>query len=189
MTNIPKPKQIPDTATKVFSGVIHDVYHYPQEFFDGSIQTMEKIVRPDSVLVIPVLLNRNILMSRQIHPGGNEFISFFGGRVEANEDILEAAKRELAEESGLVSLQWEEVYCESIAGNMISNRYCFIANDCEYKLELELDAGEKITTFEIKPESILDAMMDQKCREKDFRNYLLELYYKGLFEGFVNKLR
>jgi ADP-ribose pyrophosphatase len=189
MTSIAKPNQIPDTATKVFAGVIHDVYHYPQIFYDGSTQTMEKIVRPDSVLVIPVLANGNILMSRQTHAGGTEFTSFFGGRVEAGEDALEGAKRELAEESGLTSQNWKELYCLKTDGNIFSDKYCFVAYNCQYSTETKLDLGEKISVFEIRPDQLLEQVMDPVCREQTFKNYLLEMHFKGEYDEFISSLK
>ena len=48
-------KLVPKEAKKVFSGVIYDVYQWPQEMFDGSMQTFEMLGRPDTVKILAVL--------------------------------------------------------------------------------------------------------------------------------------
>lgn len=47
--------KIPSHATKVFSGVIFDVYQWEQELFNGNIATFEALRRPSTVIIIPVV--------------------------------------------------------------------------------------------------------------------------------------
>lgn len=48
-------KLLPKEAKKVFSGVISEVYQWPQELFDGTTATFEMIKRPDTVKIVVVL--------------------------------------------------------------------------------------------------------------------------------------
>lgn len=48
-------KLLPKEAKKVFSGVISEVYQWPQELFDGTTATFEMIKRPDTVKIVAVL--------------------------------------------------------------------------------------------------------------------------------------
>ncbi|MFH1534525.1 MAG: NUDIX domain-containing protein [Patescibacteria group bacterium] len=97
----PESKQpIPKNAKKVFSGILFDVYQWNQKLFDGKETTFEKLVRPDTVVIFPILEDGRILLTKQEQPGKVPFIGATGGRVDKGEDILEAAKRELLEESG-----------------------------------------------------------------------------------------
>src|SRR3989344_6006543 len=91
---------IPPQAKRVFKGVIFDVYQWEQKMFDGTTTTFEKLKRPDTVVVFPILPDGRILLTEQEQPGKQLFIGATGGRVDENEDILESAKRELLEESG-----------------------------------------------------------------------------------------
>src|SRR3989344_4305397 len=97
----PKSKQpLPEHAKRVFKGAVFDVYQWEQELYDGTHKTFEKLKRPDTVVVFPVLDDGKILLTEQEQPGKEPFIGATGGKVEEGEDILEAVKRELLEESG-----------------------------------------------------------------------------------------
>ena len=89
----PKSKQpIPERAKRVFKGVIFDIYQLEQEMFDGSRAIFEKLKRPDTVVVFPVLPDGKIILTEQEQPGTELFIGATGGRVDEGEDILSAAK-------------------------------------------------------------------------------------------------
>ncbi len=48
-------KVIPEQAELKFRGVIFDVYQWPQEMFDGSVETFEMLRRADTVKIIAIL--------------------------------------------------------------------------------------------------------------------------------------
>jgi ADP-ribose pyrophosphatase len=89
----PKSKQpIPENAKKVFEGIIFDTYQWQQEMYDGTKKTFEKLKRPDTVIVFPVLPDGKIILTEQEQPGKEPFIGATGGMVDDGEEILEAAK-------------------------------------------------------------------------------------------------
>jgi ADP-ribose pyrophosphatase len=47
--------KIPPHASKVFSGIIFDVYQWDQQLFNGKIATFEALTRSSTVIVIPVV--------------------------------------------------------------------------------------------------------------------------------------
>src|SRR5258705_12975024 len=98
--------KIPPQAKLVFKGVIFSVYQWEQEMFDGTKETFEMLKRPSTIEVIPVMGDK-IVMSRQSQPDHHNYYSLFGGRAEENEEPLITAKRELLEEAGLESDDWE----------------------------------------------------------------------------------
>ena len=55
-------QKFPPQAKRVFKGMIFDVYQWEQEMYDGSTHTFEKIIRPDTVLVIPVTEDGKIII-------------------------------------------------------------------------------------------------------------------------------
>lgn len=100
---------IPDNATCVFKGVLFDVFQWGQELFDGSSATFEALRRPDTVSVIAVIDDKLLLMEEE-QPRKRAIATFPGGRVDSSdESILEAAKRELREETGYELTRWKLV--------------------------------------------------------------------------------
>lgn len=140
-----KTNPIPEHAKMVFKGKIFEVWQWEQKMFDGSIATFERLRRPNTAQVIAVVGDK-ILLQEQQQPDSKPFISTPGGRCDWGEDPLEAAKRELLEETGYVSDDWEkfrEVYPVSKIEWTV---YTYVARDCRKEKEPELDGGEKIQT-------------------------------------------
>lgn len=141
----PKSKQpIPENAKRVFKGVIFDVYQWEQEMYDGTKATFERLKRPDTVVVFGVLPDGKILLTEQEQPGRGPFIGATGGRVDEGEDILEAAKRELLEESGYTAeefILWDAQYP---VGKIDWVVFTFVAKGLKKVADMDLDAGEKI---------------------------------------------
>jgi 8-oxo-dGTP pyrophosphatase MutT (NUDIX family) len=145
-TERPEPIQpLPPDAKRVFQGIIFDVYQWEQKMFDGSTATFERLKRPDTVVVIPVLADGRIVMIEEQQPGRPPFITFPGGRVDQDEDPTAAAKRELLEETGCVTNEdpvlWEAVQPVSKLDWAV---YTFVAGNCRHAEEPNPDAGEKI---------------------------------------------
>jgi len=163
----PKSSQpIPKNATRVFQGVLFDVYQWKQKMFDGSYKTFEKVRRPDGVNIIPIV-DGKLILTKQKQPGGKWFIGCLGGRIDKGESPLQAAKRELLEEAGLTSkkfILWEATH---INGKMDAAFYTFIAKDCEKSKKAELDNGEKIDLISVSIDEFVDLAADSKFRDTE----------------------
>lgn len=153
----PKSKQpIPEHAKRVFKGVIFDVYQWEQEMFDGTKATFEKLKRPDTVVVFPVLPDGKIILTEQEQPGKEPFVGATGGRVDEGEDILSAAKRELLEESGYEAEEfvlWDAQHPTSKIDWVV---FTFVAKGLKKVADLHLDAGEKIKLMNVSLDELID---------------------------------
>ncbi len=110
--------------------------------YDGSTQTFERLKRPNTAQVIPVVGDK-ILIQKQEQPGRKDpYYSLAGGRCDGDEDPLIAAKRELLEETGLVSNDWTLWTTRTPYNKIVWTIYT--ARDCKRKQEPKLDAGERI---------------------------------------------
>lgn len=135
--------QIPKQAKKVFAGNIFDVYQWPQKMFDGSIETFEMIKRPDTVQIIATQGDK-IITTKELQPTQKRDHGLLGGRVDKGESVKAAAKRELLEESGMVSDGWKLFKIYYPAHKIAWSVYYYIARDCKKIAEQHLDSGEKI---------------------------------------------
>lgn len=185
--NRPKSKQpIPDNAKKVFGGVLFDVYQWEQELFDGTKTLFEKLKRPDTVVVFPVLDDGKIILTEQEQPGKEPFIGATGGRVDEGEDILEAAKRELLEESGYEASEfvlWDAQHPTSKIDWVI---YTFIAKGLKKVADMKLDAGEKIILKPVNFDKFIELGTNEKFAEKEI---ILKLLEAKLYPKKKDKLR
>ncbi|OIO20459.1 MAG: hypothetical protein AUJ37_00200 [Candidatus Magasanikbacteria bacterium CG1_02_41_34] len=152
---------IPEQAKKVFSGVIFDVYQWEQELYDGSKATFERLTRPATLQVIAEVDGR-IAMSDEEQPAKGRFLSLLGGRQEPNEDPLEGAKRELLEESGLVSDEWELWQTAEPYNKVVWTIYIYIARHCKKVEHPKHDAGEKITVKTYNFDEFIEATLSKE---------------------------
>lgn len=161
-------KKIPDNAKMVFKGTIFDVYQWEQELFDGTFSTFEAIKKRDSVTVVATFENC-IILNKEEQPGKPPFIALPGGMCEGETDPLFDAKRELQEETGLVSDDWTAWFTSDPwkASKVDWNNYFFIAKNCKKVTEQKLDGGERIEVTKISFEEFLKLPSQASARNKD----------------------
>lgn len=136
-----KNNELPKNAKRVFKGVIFDVYQWEQKMFDGSTAIFEKLKRPNTASVIAVVGNK-ILIQEEQQPDGGKYWAFPGGRTEEGESDLEAAERELLEESGYASedvILWKKFIPSP---KIIRKIYYYIARDAKLVEKPKPDRGE-----------------------------------------------
>lgn len=186
----PKSKQpIPENAKVVYKGVVFDVYQWEQKMYDNTVQTFEKVKQRDTVVVFPVLDNGDILLTEQTQPGRDFFIDASSGRVDEGEDILDAAKRELLEETGYIAdefILWKAQQPFAKTEYVIYN---FIAKGCKKVDDQHVDAGEQVKLVPYSFDEFLKLGQNNSFRAYDIviellRAQLDENKYKELKELF-----
>jgi ADP-ribose pyrophosphatase len=141
----PGARLIPKNAKKVFTGKIYDVYQWEQELYDGSTDTFEMLTRPDTIQVIGIQDGKLVILKEQQPGSGPAFYGLPGGRhdVEA-ETELDAAKREMLEETGLSFSNWKLIEVTQPHTKIEWFVYLFVADNVSGKTNQHLDPGEKI---------------------------------------------
>jgi ADP-ribose pyrophosphatase len=128
---------------------------------DGSQATREYIVHPGAVMIIAQLDDGRLVLERQYrYPMHAVMIEFPAGKLDAGEDPLLCARRELLEETGYTARQWARA---GVLHPVISYSTEFIdiwfARDLSLG-ERKLDAGEFLDVFTATP-----AELSAWCRD------------------------
>lgn len=162
--------KIPPHATKVFKGELFEIWQWNQEMFDGSTKVFELAKRVDSVVVLPILPNGNILLERQMQPNNTqEYISLPGGMIDEGEDSLAAGKRELLEETGYEALG-DIVHWFTVPPRFRVQResFVYIAFDVQKTSVQNLDrGGEKIEVFEATFEEFTKIIQQDNFQQRE----------------------
>jgi ADP-ribose pyrophosphatase len=185
-------KNIPASAKRVFKGVIFDVWQWKQKMFDGSFEIFEKLQRPNTVNVIPIVGDKIMILRQRQPDWKKEKTSIAGGRIDEGEKPLAAAKRELLEETGYESKNWELWKEQNPSGKIIWTVYTYIARDCKFKQPPQLDTGEKIKTKIISFDDFLMLSEEPNFYEGEIKSSLLRArlnkrYRKELYNLFFKK--
>lgn len=183
--------QIPSHAKRVFSGIIYDIYQWDQTLFDGSVETYEAVKRPDTAQIIPVM-DGKVLIAEEKQPHRGAFLGMFGGRIEPDEEPLNAAKRELLEETGMESPDWELLGTHMFPGAIDWTTYLYIARDCRKVSDPTPEIGEHILVRSLTFDKFLEVLTDEHFRAKGLMTHFFHLtlspedqtqLHAKLFEG------
>lgn len=185
--------QLPENAKKVFSGVLADAYQWPQKMYDGSVRTFECYMRENSVAVIPFLDRETVIMTHQEQPHIAEpFWDVPGGRVDKDETMRQAAKREFMEETGYRAEKIEEWSMTHHSGLARFDEAIYIAKNLRLNpAGNHEDDGERITVVEMKWPDLIALCLKQKIRRRDAALSILAMHYdketKQRLETFFEK--
>jgi ADP-ribose pyrophosphatase len=73
----------------------------------GNVSQREYVVHPGAVVVVPMLLNGNVILEKQFRYSLHQvFIELPAGKIDAGEDVLMTGQRELLEETGYSASDW-----------------------------------------------------------------------------------
>lgn len=105
---MPRAKII--SSEELFHGNVFDVKRERVREPGGIETTREFVVHNGSIVILPVLEDGRILMVCQYrHSIGDYLWELVAGRMEAGENPLAGAKRELLEETGYTARSWEKI--------------------------------------------------------------------------------
>lgn len=123
---------------------------------NGNTSHREYVMHPGAVVVVPILVNGNVVLERQFrYPLQQVFIELPAGKIDADESVLKTGQRELLEETGYSASDWvklgaqhpcigysSEVIHIYLATGLIAGKY-------------QRDEDETLEVFEMKFEDCL----------------------------------
>jgi ADP-ribose pyrophosphatase len=125
------------------------------------------VIIPDAVIVLARLVNKHFLIFRQTKYA-LEGISLapVGGMLEAGEQPLSAAKRELREEMGCEAPNWVPFGCYVLDPNRgVAKVYYFLALDASRVMEPDSDDLEDQETLEVTRDELEQALFAGEFKE------------------------
>ena len=168
---------IPENAKRVFEGVIFDAYQWEQELFDGSYATFEKLVRPDTVSIFPVLDDGHLLLIEDTQPFGavgKTELRVPMGRVEFGETPEKAACREFREETGYEIGTLTPLYNFEYYEKIDWRIYAFLAKKLTKVDEPQNHPGEKVSLAPVSFDEFLELAAQNKLGMNNFAVEVLQ---------------
>lgn len=137
--------------------------------FDGKKKIWERLKRNHSIDIIAVSTEWEIYILEEQQPGRAPFYWLVWGTCEDGEEPIETAKRELLEETGLVSDNWELFWKYTQSSRIDCDSHIFIARNCTKKQGQNLDEGWELINFKkLNWKDFLQTVADPKFRAQEF---------------------
>lgn len=126
-----------------FRKIIQKTFRLP----NGQVATFDTIKGGDFVTIAAFTKHKEAILVSQYRPGPEKkLVSFPEGAIEQNENPMEAAARELEEETGYRAKQL--IYLKTFRmAYRVDRQICVLALDCELAATQQLDETEFIEIF------------------------------------------
>lgn len=159
---------IPSDAKTIFQSELFTIYTWEQKLYDGSTKAFECCVRPDSAIILAFLDKETLLLTRQEQPQHpHPFFDLPSGRIESNEQAVDAAKRELLEETGYVAGRIQPWFIDEQRGLIHYTMHYFWATDLSLIHETPtIDPGERVHTFIVSPHELKEYCLQDRLRNR-----------------------
>lgn len=140
----------------VFKGKIFDIKHDEIELSNGAHSFRDVILHPGGVVIVAQKDDKILLVKQYRYAISQAIYELPAGKLEYGEDPLEAAKRELHEETGYVASRWESLgFIHTSAGICNEKLYLFKAQIDDF-IGQKPDENEIIDYFEFDKEDVFN---------------------------------
>lgn len=181
--------KIPEQAEKVFIGQLFTIYQRQQKMFDGSYTTFEMARREDSCEVFATYKDK-LVMVYQKQPHRDDWYRWFPGwRVPIWEDIFTQAKKELLEETGMISDDWQEYEIFDIWWKIEQYVWYYIARNVRVVASQNLDPGGEIIEVKyVSFDDLIDMIVEWCVGSVYLMNHVLHMKIKGKLAAFRERI-
>ena len=152
---------------QVFSGGFLQVHLARVALPNGAESFREFITHPGAVVILAFLPSGDLLFERQFrYPLRRVFLELPAGKIDAGEDPLQTAQRELREETGYTAASWHYLgVMHPCIGYSDERIEIFAAHGLQLSGEKQLDHNEFLDVVEISPEEARQAVWDGRITD------------------------
>lgn len=132
-----------------------------------SIEDFYSVTIPDAAAIVAITDDEKIVLKKEYkHATGEELIEVPAGMFEPEEkDGLAVAKRELLEETGFVSDEWEYLGDTVESSSKLTNRmHIYLATNCKKIAEQSLDKTEELDVMVVPFEKAIEMVMTNEIK-------------------------
>ena len=144
----------------VFDGCLLHVRRDRVRLPNGAETKREYITHPGAVVVLALRDNGNLLLERQFRYSlGRVFVELPAGKIDAGEEPLVAAQRELLEETGYTAEDWRHLgVIHPCIGYSNERIEIFLARRLTQVSGQQLDHNEFLDVLELSPQEVAEAI-------------------------------
>ena len=165
------------TSKQIFDGKVVKLFVDTVELPDGSEAIREIVRHPGAVCVIPVTKDMEVVTVRQYRYAFEQImLEIPAGKLEPNENPLEAVKRELEEESGVVAGKIEflgEIF--TTVAIFDEKIHLYLATELEFK-NAHPDEDEFLEVENIPLAKLYDMVMNGEIKDAKTQIAILKAY-------------
>lgn len=143
-----------------------------------SIEDFYSVTIPDAAAIVAITDDKKIVLKKEYkHATGEELIEVPAGMFESEEkDGLMVAKRELLEETGYTSVEWEYLGDTVESSSKLTNRmHIYLAMNCKKVAEQSLDKTEELDVMVIPFEKAIEMVMTNEIKCNSSAHGLLKV--------------
>lgn len=178
MTELEQLEETKISSEKVYEGCLLHVFHDEVKLPNGAIGQREHILHNGAVGIVPLTDDMQVYVERQFRYPVHEVLTEIpAGKLDyVGEDKLEAAKRELREETGITAKKW------TFLGDLIptcaySNEKIsiYLAQDLTIG-ERDLDEDEFLNIKKVPLQDLINQIMKGEIQDSKTQTALLKTY-------------
>jgi ADP-ribose pyrophosphatase len=154
------------SSRQIFDGRVVKLFVDDIELPNGSTSIREYIKHPGAVCVIPITDEGEVIMVRQFrYPFGRTLLEIPAGKLEVGEDPLDAVKRELEEESGVIAENVEFIGMTYTTVAFTNEQiYTYMATGLTYTAP-HTDEDEFVEVERIPLDTLVQMVMDGEIKD------------------------
>lgn len=179
---------MPKDAKLVFKGVTFDTYQWEQKVYDGSYRTFESVKRANGAEVIATVGDKIIVLTEEQPHKPKPFLSLPGGAIDEGEETLDGARRELLEETGYSTNDWQIWRTVQPSSRIEWHINTCIARNCHKTNNQDLGSGEKIKVNLVSFEDFLNLALEESFRQHFLKIDMMRAKYDLEFREVFRKI-